>query len=79
MPSSQEYILLIPPQLSGHPSYLRPGTSALAVFLRSLGYSTGKFGKNQLGDHTEALTTAHGFQEYWGYGTPGCDGGRDLP
>ena len=32
-----------------------------------LGYTTGEFGKNHLGDHTEALPTAHGFQEYWGY------------
>src|SRR5215212_6557339 len=58
---------LIPPQLPGSPSYLRPGTPALAKFLRDLGYNTGEFGKNHLGDHTDALPTAHGFQEYWGY------------
>jgi arylsulfatase len=58
---------LIPPQLPGSPSYLRPGTPALAVFLRDLGYTTGEFGKNHLGDHTDALPTAHGFQEFWGY------------
>jgi arylsulfatase A-like enzyme len=58
---------MIPPQLPGSPSYLRPGTPAVAVFLRDLGYTTGEFGKNHLGDHTEALPTAHGFQEYWGY------------
>jgi arylsulfatase len=58
---------MIPPQLPGSPSYLRPGTPALAVFLRDLGYTTGEFGKNHLGDHTESLPTAHGFQEYWGY------------
>jgi arylsulfatase len=58
---------MIPPQLPGSPSYLRPGTPSLAVFLHDLGYSTGQFGKNHLGDHTEALPTAHGFQEYWGY------------
>src|SRR3984957_13441221 len=58
---------MIPPQLPGSPSYLRPGTPALAVFLHDLGYSTGEFGKNHLGDHTAALPTAHGFQEYWGY------------
>src|SRR5262249_11324782 len=28
---------------------------------------TGEFGKNHLGDHTDALATAHGFQEFWGY------------
>jgi arylsulfatase len=58
---------MIPPQLPGSPSYLRPGTPALAKFLLDLGYNTGEFGKNHLGDHTDALPTAHGFQEYWGY------------
>jgi len=58
---------LIPPQLPGSPSYLRPGTPALAKFLLDLGYNTGEFGKNHLGDHTDALPTAHGFQEFWGY------------
>ena len=58
---------MIPPQLPGSPSYLRPGTPALAKFLYDLGYTTGEFGKNHLGDHTDALPTAHGFQEFWGY------------
>ena len=58
---------MIPPQLPGSPSYLRPGTPALAVFLHDLGYTTGEFGKNHLGDHTDSLPTAHGFQEFWGY------------
>jgi len=39
----------------------------LAVFLRNLGYTTGEFGKNHLGDNPQSLPTAHGFQEYWGY------------
>ena len=58
---------MIPPQLPGSPSYLRPGTPALSKFLLDLGYNTGEFGKNHLGDHTEALPTSHGFQEFWGY------------
>ena len=58
---------MIPPQLPGSPTYLLPGTPALAVFLRDLGYNTGEFGKNHLGDHTDSLPTAHGFQEFWGY------------
>src|SRR5438128_10830490 len=58
---------MIPPQLPGSPTYLLPGTPALAAFLYNLGYSTGEFGKNHLGDHTDALPTAHGFQEFWGY------------
>ena len=58
---------MIPPQLPGSPSYLRPGTPALAKFLHDLGYTTGEFGKNHLGDHTDSLPTAHGFQEFWGY------------
>ena len=58
---------MIPPQLPGSPTYLLPGTPALAKFLLDLGYTTGEFGKNHLGDHTDALPTAHGFQEFWGY------------
>jgi arylsulfatase A-like enzyme len=58
---------MIPPQLPGSPTYLLPGTPALAKFLHDLGYTTGEFGKNHLGDHTSALPTAHGFQEFWGY------------
>ncbi len=40
---------------------------APAKFLYDLGYTTGEFGKNHLGDHFEALPTSHGFQEFWGY------------
>jgi len=58
---------MIPPQLPGSPSFLQPGTPALAKFLFDLGYTTGEFGKNHLGDHSAALPTAHGFQEFWGY------------
>jgi arylsulfatase A-like enzyme len=58
---------MIPPQLPGSPSYLRPGTPCIAQFLYDLGYTTGQFGKNHLGDHPDALPTAHGFQEFWGY------------
>ena len=58
---------MIPPQLPGSPTYLQPGTPAVAKFLLDLGYNTGEFGKNHLGDHTDALPTAHGFQEFWGY------------
>jgi arylsulfatase len=58
---------MIPPQLPGSPSWLRPGTPALSKFLLDLGYTTGEFGKNHLGDNFEALPTSHGFQEFWGY------------
>jgi arylsulfatase len=58
---------MILPQIPGSPSYLKSGTPAIAKVLLDLGYNTGEFGKNHLGDHTDALPTAHGFQEYWGY------------
>src|SRR4249920_1091803 len=58
---------MIPPQLPGSPSFLQPGTPALAKFLLDQGYNTGEFGKNHLGDLSAALPTAHGFQEFWGY------------
>ncbi len=58
---------MVLPEIPGSPSYLRTGTPVLARFLNDLGYNTGEFGKNHLGDHTESLPTAHGFQEFWGY------------
>src|SRR5713101_3137521 len=58
---------MVLPEIPGSPSYLRTGTPALAKFLLDLGYTTGEFGKNHLGDHPDALPTAHGFQEFWGY------------
>jgi arylsulfatase len=58
---------MVMPQLPGATSYLLPGTPALAKFMLDLGYNTGQFGKNHLGDHASALPTAHGFQEFWGY------------
>ncbi|WP_198666110.1 arylsulfatase [Tropicimonas sp. IMCC34043] len=55
------------PEIPGSESYMRKGTPSLARFLMDLGYSTGEFGKNHLGDTAESLPTAHGFEEYWGY------------
>ena len=39
----------------------------IATALKSLGYSTGQFGKNHLGDLNKYLPTVHGFDEYFGY------------
>src|SRR5499427_5035043 len=39
----------------------------LAVILKSLGYATGQFGKNHLGDQNKYLPTLHGFDEFFGY------------
>ena len=58
---------MVLPEIPGSPSFLQPGTPHLAKFLRDLGYTTGEFGKNHLGDATVSLPTAHGFEEYWGY------------
>jgi len=38
----------------------------IADVLKSLGYVTGQFGKNHLGDRDEFLPTAHGFDEFFG-------------
>ncbi len=58
---------MVMPQLPGATSSLLPGTPALARFLLDLGYNTGEFGKNHLGDKSASLPTAHGVQEFWGY------------
>src|SRR6516164_562661 len=39
----------------------------LATALKSLGYATGQFGKNHLGDLNKYLPTVHGFDEFFGY------------
>ena len=38
-----------------------------ATALKSLGYATGQFGKNHLGDLNKFLPTVHGFDEFFGY------------
>jgi arylsulfatase len=38
----------------------------LAQLLKPLGYATGQFGKNHLGDRNEYLPTVHGFDEFFG-------------
>ena len=58
---------MIPPQLPGQPVLPAARHAGARQVPADLGYTTGEFGKNHLGDHTAALPTAHGFQEYWGY------------
>ena len=38
----------------------------IAELLKPLGYATGQFGKNHLGDRDEFLPTVHGFDEFFG-------------
>ncbi len=38
----------------------------IAEALKPLGYRTGQFGKNHLGDRDEHLPTMHGFDEFFG-------------
>ena len=39
----------------------------IATVLKSMGYATGQFGKNHLGDRNEFLPCVHGFDEFFGY------------
>ncbi|MDF1746648.1 MAG: sulfatase-like hydrolase/transferase, partial [Gimesia sp.] len=39
----------------------------IATVLKDMGYATGQFGKNHLGDRNEYLPTVHGFDEFFGY------------
>ncbi|SHG78920.1 arylsulfatase [Chryseolinea serpens] len=45
---------------------IRAEDPTLAEYLKALGYSTGQFGKNHLGDKDEFLPTKHGFDEFFG-------------
>jgi arylsulfatase len=39
----------------------------IATALKAMGYTTGQFGKNHLGDLNKFLPTVHGFDEFFGY------------
>jgi arylsulfatase len=45
---------------------LQPEDPTIADLLKPLGYATGQFGKNHLGDRDEFLPTVHGFDEFFG-------------
>ncbi|MBV8576325.1 MAG: arylsulfatase, partial [Acetobacteraceae bacterium] len=45
---------------------LQPEDPTIAELLKPLGYVTGQFGKNHLGDRDEFLPTVHGFDEFFG-------------
>lgn len=52
--------------MPGAPQGLQAEDPTLADMLKPLGYSTGQFGKNHLGDRNEFLPTVHGFDEFYG-------------
>jgi arylsulfatase A-like enzyme len=52
---------------AGSPVGLPKEAVTLATTLKSMGYATGQFGKNHLGDLNEFLPTVHGFDEFFGY------------
>ena len=45
---------------------MRAEDPSIADLLKPLGYATGQFGKNHLGDKDEHLPTMHGFDEFFG-------------
>ena len=52
--------------LPGAPIGLQKEDPTIAELLKPLGYATGQFGKNHLGDKDEYLPTMHGFDEFFG-------------
>jgi arylsulfatase len=52
---------------AGSPVGIPAEAVTIATALKAMGYSTGQFGKNHLGDLNEFLPTAHGFDEFFGY------------
>jgi arylsulfatase len=48
------------------PVGLQAEDPTIAELLKPLGYATGQFGKNHLGDLNKYLPTAHGFDEFFG-------------
>jgi arylsulfatase len=52
---------------AGAPIGIPAEAVTIATVLKSMGYATGQFGKNHLGDKNEFLPTVHGFDEFFGY------------
>jgi arylsulfatase len=52
---------------AGSPIGLPAQAVTIAQALKGMGYATGQFGKNHLGDLNEFLPTVHGFDEFFGY------------
>ena len=52
--------------LPGSDLGLQPEDPTIAEILKPMGYATGQFGKNHLGDKDEMLPTNHGFDEFLG-------------
>jgi arylsulfatase A-like enzyme len=52
--------------LPGAPEGMKKEDPTIADLLKPLGYVTGQFGKNHLGDRDETLPTNHGFDEFYG-------------
>jgi arylsulfatase len=52
--------------LPGAKEGLTKADPTLAEMLKPLGYATGQFGKNHLGDRNDMLPTVHGFDEWFG-------------
>lgn len=52
--------------LPGASEGLQKEDPTIAELLKPLGYATGQFGKNHLGDRDEHLPTNHGFDEFFG-------------
>ena len=52
--------------LPGAPEGMKAEDPTIATLLKPLGYATGQFGKNHLGDRDDMLPTVHGFHEFFG-------------
>ncbi|PHS39387.1 MAG: arylsulfatase [Sulfurovum sp.] len=50
----------------GAPQGIKKEDPTIAEMLKPLGYATGQFGKNHLGDRDDMLPTNHGFDEFYG-------------
>ncbi|HEX5025882.1 MAG TPA: arylsulfatase [Agriterribacter sp.] len=52
--------------LPGAPEGMKKEDPTIAELLKPLGYVTGQFGKNHLGDRDDMLPSKHGFDEFFG-------------
>lgn len=52
--------------MPGDPNGIDERDPTIAEILKPMGYATGQFGKNHLGDRDKHLPTVHGFDEFFG-------------
>jgi Sulfatase len=66
LPADHQFVRAWPRSVARSRHRFTAEDPSVAELLKPLGYATGQFGKNHLGDKDEFLPTKHGFDEFFG-------------